>query len=159
MPSNTFITPDTITTITFLSDRPIEGISQYGPYRAYRVRIEDGSEHLFYPPKYLFDDIAAVAGTGTVVRLRATRAQTRDGHAYNRIELLEADVVGRAPQDAPAARPTPPRADDNADRILASVALKCATQTRGIAGEPDEVLATAARYLGWLQRPTIRAAS
>ena len=152
MPSNTFITPDTITTITFLSERPIEGISQYGPYRAYRVRIEDGSEHLFYPPKYLFDDIAAIVSTGTVVRLRATRAQTRDGHAYNRLELLEADVAGPAPQDAPAARPSSPRAGDNGDRILASVALKSAAQTRGVGAEPRDVLTTANYYLDWLRQ-------
>lgn len=152
MPSNTFITPDAITAITFLSDRPIEGISQYGPYRAYRVRIEDGSEHLFYPPKYLFDDIAALVGTGTVVRLRATRARTRDGHAYNRLEIIDADAAPHASRPAPAAEPR--SVMESGDRILASVALKCATQTRGIAGEPDEVLATAARYLGWLQRPT-----
>lgn len=40
---------------------------------------------------------------------------------------------------------------DTRNGILASVALKCATATRGITGEPQEVIDTAVMYLAWLK--------
>lgn len=45
-----------------------------------------------------------------------------------------------------------PRADiDTRNGILASVALKAATCTRGIAAEPQEIIDTAVKYLAWLK--------
>src|SRR4029078_9364442 len=99
--SNKFITPGTTTTITFLEDRPFEGISKFGPYKAYRVRTEDGVDRTLYPSKYLLDEIEKLGLTrGSVLRLRAEAARTKDGRPYTRIDIDGMD----APRELP--RPT-----------------------------------------------------
>jgi len=52
------------------------------------------------------------------------------------------------------ASPTPrgPR-EDGDTRMLRCVALKSAAATRGITGEPPDVLSTASAYFDWLVRP------
>ncbi len=149
MASNSFITPGEITNLTFLADTPIHGVGPYGPYRAYKVQTDDGAEHTFIVPRYLTSDLDRVGvSRGTVVQLTASEARTRDNHAYTRIEIIgtAAPREVRPPQRAPR--------NDGAgagDRILPCVALKTAAQTRGIAGEPGEVIAVAEKYLVWLR--------
>ena len=149
--SNTFLTPGTTTTITFLADHPIEGVNKFGAYKAYKVAAEDGGTHLFFPPKYLVEELNRLAVCrGLTLRLKTTEAHTRDGRPYNRIEIADAEVPASVvPPESRAASPT--RIDNDRNGILASVALKAATTTRGIVGEPDDVLATADKYLAWLR--------
>lgn len=146
MPSNSFIVPGEITTLTFLDDRPVTGVGQFGPYKCYKVRTDDGTDRRFIVPRYLEPELErAGISRGSVLNFRAAPARTKSGHTYIRIEL--AGVGTPRDVEEPAAR----RAADAADRILPSVALKAAAQTRGIAGEPNEVLAVANRYLAWLR--------
>lgn len=151
MSSNSFIIPGEITTLTFLSDRPIQGVGKYGPYEAYKVRTEDGAEPTFYPPKYLLAELKALGvSRGSVVKFLASPAETRDGRRYTRIEIVGTGVPREVPASAQASSPT--RADSGErNGILASVALKSATQTRGVGAEPQDVLSTAEVYLHWLR--------
>ena len=157
MATNNFIIPGEITTLTFLSDRPLEGVGKYGPYQAYKVRTEDGAEPLFYPPKYLHDDLASLGLTrGSVVKFLASPAETRDGRRYTRIEIVGTGAPRDITAPAPSSNQSPPPPSNRSDGserngILASVALKSATQTRGVGAEPTDVLATADVYLTWLR--------
>lgn len=145
--SNKFITPGTTTTITFLEDRPFEGVGKFGPYKAYRVRTEDGVDRTLYPSKYLLDEIEKLGLTrGSVLRLRAEAARTRDGRPYTRIDIDGMDAPRELPRE-----PARSNGGEQSDRILPCVALKTAAQTRGIAGEPGEVIAVAEKYLVWLR--------
>lgn len=149
--ANSFIIPGEITTLTFLSDRPIQGVGKYGPYEAYKVRTEDGAEPMFYPPKYLLAELKALGvSRGCVVKFLASPAETRDGRRYTRIEIAGTGV----PREVAAPEPAPsPARSESPERngILASVALKSATQTRGVGAEPYDVLAIADVYLHWLR--------
>jgi hypothetical protein len=79
MASNTFLVEGRTTTVTFLSDKPIEGENAYGPYRAYPVQTDQGVQTTFYPPKYLFSELDELGVCrGMAVRLRASEARTRD---------------------------------------------------------------------------------
>ena len=151
MPSNTFIIPGEITALTFLTGQPIEGVGKFGPYRAYKVQTQDGVERMFYVPAYLQDDLAALElSRGSVVKFLATPAETRDGRRYLRIEILGTG----APRDLPTPPPKQASQRDPADSrngILPSVALKAATQTRGVGAEPHDVITTADYYLAWLR--------
>jgi len=150
MPSNTFLVAGQTTTVTFLTDRPLEGVNTYGKYRAYPVRTDQGVHTTFYPPKYLFDELDQIGVCrGMAVRLHASDARTRDNRPYTRIEIQDAEK----PTGVAEALPTPmPRGDsDPRNGILASVALKAATSTRGIVGEPQEIIETAIQYLAWLK--------
>jgi hypothetical protein len=145
--SNKFIVPGTTTTITFLEDRPFEGVGKFGPYKAYRVRTEDGVDRTLYPSKYLLDEIEKLGLTrGSVLRLRAEAARTKDGRPYTRIDIDGMDAPRELPRE-----PARPHSGEQSDRILPCVALKAAAQTRGIAGEPGEVIAVADKYLEWLR--------
>jgi hypothetical protein len=155
--SNTFLIPGTTTAITFLTDTPIEGSGPYGPYKAYRVLAEDGVQHTFYPPKYLADQLDQLGiARGLTLRLKTSDARTKDGRAYKRIEIDNVEPptnnVGATTTPLPAATTPPPRGDETRNGILASVALKAATSTRGINGEPQEILETADVYLTWLRQ-------
>lgn len=146
MPSNSFIAPGEITTLTFLDERPVTGVGQFGPYKCYKVRTADGADRMFFVPRYLEPELERVGiSRGSVVNFRAEPARTKSGHTYMRIEVAGTG----APRGVE--KPVPRRDADTADRILPSVALKAAAQTRGIAGEPQEVLAVADRYLAWLR--------
>lgn len=153
--SNTFLVPGTTTTVTFLSDTPIEGSGPYGPYKAHRVIAEDGTQQTFYPPKYLTDELQAIGVCrGLTLRLKVSDARTRDDRPYKRIEIDHAEP----PASVAVAEQLPQRTTqhhndtiDPRNGILASVALKAATSTRGIAGEPQEVIDTAIKYLAWLK--------
>jgi hypothetical protein len=150
MPSNTFLIAGQTTTVTFLTDQPLEGVNTYGKYRAYPVRTDQGVHTTFYPPKYLFDELDQLGVCrGIAVRLHASDARTRDNRPYTRIEIEDAEK----PDGVVEALPTPMRhaSSDSRNGILASVALKAATSTRGIVGEPQEIIETAIKYLAWLK--------
>jgi hypothetical protein len=154
MASNTFLVEGRTTTVTFLSDRPIEGENTYGPYRAYPVQTDQGVQTTFYPPKYLFSELDELGVCrGMTVRLRASEARTRDNRRYTRIEIEDAEKPTSVAVTERLPSPMPPQRDstDTRNGILASVALKAATSTRGIAGEPQEVIDTAILYLAWLK--------
>lgn len=147
--SNKFITPGTITTVTFLDDRPFEGVGKFGPYKAYKVRTEDGVDRTLYPSKYLLDELEKLGLTrGSVLRLRAEAARTKEGRPYTRIDIDGMDAPREIAQPQSITRT---HGGEQGDRILPCVALKTAAQTRGIAGEPGEVIAVAEKYLVWLR--------
>jgi hypothetical protein len=150
MPSNTFLVEGQTSTVIFLTDRPFEGVNNYGPYRAYPVRTDHGVHTTFYPPKYLFSELDEIGVCrGMTVRLRASEAHTRDNRRYTRIEIEDTEK----PTGVSEQLPSPPHHSDTDTRngILASVALKAATATRGIAGEPQDIIDTAVMYLAWLK--------
>lgn len=150
MPSNTFLNPDGTTTVVIACDAPIEGTSRFGPYKAYRVRTEDGAEHMFFPGARIEEQLSEKPlARGTELEIRGSRAQTRDGRTYVRYEIVsQRQVTGEL------AAPTSRLARDDGDtRMLRCVALKSAAATRGITGEPPEVLVTANAYFEWLIRP------
>jgi hypothetical protein len=150
MPSNTFLVAGQTTTVTFLTDQPLEGVNTYGKYRAYPVRTDQGVHTTFYPPKYLFDELDQIGVCrGMAVRLRASDARTRDNRPYTRIEIEDAEKPNGVAEALPV--PMHPANNDSRNGILASVALKAATSTRGIAGEPQEIIDTAVVYLAWLK--------
>jgi len=155
MASNTFLIEGRTTTVTFLSDKPIEGENAYGPYRAYPVQTEQGNQATFYPPKYLFNELDQLGVCrGMTVRLRASEARTRDNRRYTRVEIEDAEKPASVAVTERLPSPMPPQRGDSGDNrngILASVALKAATSTRGIVGEPREVIDTAVMYLAWLK--------
>lgn len=99
-----------------------------------------------FVPRYLEPELERVGiSRGSVVNLRAEPARTKSGHTYMRIE-----VAGTGTPRG-VEKPAVQRAPDTRDGILPSVALKAAAQTRGIAGEPQEVLTLVERYLAWLR--------
>lgn len=151
MTFNDFLNPEGTTTFVIACDAPIEGVGRFGPYCAYRVTTPDGTEHMFRPSARVKEQLDAEHATrGATVTLRGGRAVTRDGRAYTRY-----DVVGiRAGAGAAAANPpaSVSARDAGEIRMLRCVALKAAAATRGITGEPPEVLATASAYLDWLTR-------
>jgi hypothetical protein len=150
MPSNTFLIAGQTTTVTFLTDRPLEGVNTYGKYRAYPVRTDQGVHTTFYPPKYLFDELDQLGVCrGMAVRLHASDARTRDNRPYTRIEIQDSEKPRVVAENLPMA--SHPSENDTRNGILASVALKAATGTRGIVGEPQEIIETANIYLAWLK--------
>jgi hypothetical protein len=149
MASNPFLVEGQTTTVTFLTDRPYEGANTIGPYRAYPVRTDKGVFTTFYPPKYLHSELDEIGVCrGMAMRLRATQAHTRDNRRYTRIEIEDAEKPSGVSEPLPS--PGAQRDDHGRNGILASVALKAAAATRGIAGEPQEVIETAIKYLAWL---------
>jgi hypothetical protein len=91
---------------------------------------------------------------GLTLRLKVSDARTREGRAYKRIEIdnAEAPTSTNVAEQRPSAIPR--HHSDTVDPrngILASVALKAATSTRGIGGEPQEIIETAIKYLAWLK--------
>jgi hypothetical protein len=150
MPSNTFLVEGQTSTVIFLTDRPFEGVNDYGPYRAYPVRTDRGVHTTFYPPKYLFSELDEIGVCrGMTVRLRASQAHTRDNRRYTRIEIEDTEKPNGVTENLPAQ--SQPSDNDTRNGILASVALKAATSTRGIVGEPQEIIETAIKYLAWLK--------
>ncbi len=150
MPSNTFLVAGQTTTVTFLTDQPLEGVNTYGKYRAYPVRTDQGVHTTFYPPKYLFDELDHIGVCrGMAVRLRASEARTRDNRVYTRIEIEDTEKPAAVGEALPV--PLQHAAGDSRNGILASVALKAATSTRCIGGEPQEIIETAIKYLAWLK--------
>jgi hypothetical protein len=150
MPSNTFLNPEGTTTVVIACDAPIEGTSRYGAYKAYRVRTPDGGEHMFFPPARIEEQLRdQPLSRGTELEIRGSRAQSRDGRPYIRYEIVNLrQVTGEI------ATPTRHATRDDGDtRMLRCVALKAAAATRGITGEPPEVLSTANAYFEWLIRP------
>lgn len=149
MASNKFLSANGVTTVTVLSDAPIQGVGRYGPYTAYRVRTSEGAEEMFYPSARAKEQLdGQPIGCGTVLDIRGEPSQTRDGRPYTRF-----DIVGIRPPSPDAAAPAAYAARDDDTRMLRCVALKAAAATRGITGEPPEVLSTARAYLDWLLRP------
>lgn len=147
MPSNTFLTPGATTELTFLYDTPKEGVSKYGPYRAYRVRTADGNEHTFFPPRSLFPELDQLGvRRGTTLQVRATERISPDGRVVPKLEIASA----AAPTPSAELRPPLPPSKSSTS-ILACVALKAAVSTHGSASLPEAVLDTAATYLAWLQ--------
>jgi hypothetical protein len=70
---------------------------------------------------------------------------------YTRIEIEDSEK----PTGVGEALPVPMQhaVGDSRNGLLASVALKAATSTRGIGGDPQEVIETAIKYLAWLKSP------
>lgn len=150
MPSNTFLNPDGTTKVVIACDAPIEGTSRYGAYKAYRIRTIDGAEHMFFPPARIEEQLREKPlSRGTELEIRGSRARSRDGRPYVRYEIVNmrhgTGAVAMSTRQAPR--------EDGGERMLRCVALKAAAATRGITGEPPEVLSTAAAYFEWLSRP------
>ncbi len=147
MPSNEFLNPNGTTTLIVTSDHAIEGMGRYGrPYKAYPVQTETGRQDMFFPSARVLDQLSGrEVRRGTRMEISGRPAVTRDGKPYTRYEL-----VSLGTGDAPAH--TSPRDDGNL-QMLRCVALKAAAATRGISGEPPEVIGAANAYLDWLTRP------
>lgn len=147
MPSNEFLSPGTATTLTLLYDRPKEGESRFGTYRAYRVRTPDGGEHTFFPPRSLFPELDRLnLARGSRITVRTSERVSDDGRVFPRYEI--APETPGAPSIS--AGPTEPRASSGSS-ILASVALKAAASTGSAFSDPDQILTVADKYLSWLQ--------
>ena len=145
MPANDFLTPGTSTTLTLVYDRPKEGETRFGAYRAYRVLTPDGSEHTFFPPRSLYPELDRLnLGRGSRLTVHTSQRVSEDGRAFPRYDVT--------PVDGPA-QPTPAATHErpsNGNSILASVALKAAVSSGSTFSEPDAILAIADRYLAWL---------
>lgn len=154
MPSNTFLPPGTTTALTVLYDTPKEGVSRFGPYRAYRVATADGEEHTFFPPRSLFPDLDRLQlRRGMQLCVRATERISPDGRVIPKLELVDTVAAsGEATAPTPSAVPAPRRGGGSSDSILACVALKAAVQARGALDRPEDALTIAETYLGWLRR-------
>lgn len=153
MASNTFLPPGTTTELTVLYDTPKEGVSRFGPYRAYRVATADGAEHTFFPPRSLFPELDRLAiRRGTQLRVRATERISEDGRVIPKLELVGAERSAPTAAPDPTSRPAPARrSPGSSDSILACVALKAAVQARGPLDRPEDALQIAETYLGWLR--------
>lgn len=151
MASNAFLPTGTTTELTVLFDTPKEGLSQYGPYRAYRVSTPDGEQHTFFPPRSLFPELDRLQiRRGSKLHVRASERISPDGRVVPRIEI----VGGTEPNtEAPPAGERGPvrQRGGSQDSILACVALKAAVQARGPLDAPEDALALAERFLGWLR--------
>ncbi len=144
MPTNTFLEPGAATPLTFLFDTPKTGESKFGPFRAYRVKTPDGAEHTFFPPRSLFPDIDRLGiRRGTTVAFRLSERISSDGRVVPKVEID--GVVSTRP--SPIASPTASAQNS----IQACVALKAAVSARGTLALPEEILATAEVFLGWLK--------
>lgn len=154
MASNTFLPPGTTTELTVLYDTPKEGVSRFGPYRAYRVATADGAEHTFFPPRSLFPDLDRLQlRRGAQLRVRATERISPDGRVIPKLELVDAVAPSDAPTvPASSAPPVPRRSGGSSESILACVALKAAVQARGALDRPEDALQIADIYLDWLRR-------
>ncbi|MEO6325058.1 MAG: hypothetical protein ABIT01_06690, partial [Thermoanaerobaculia bacterium] len=131
MSSNTFLTPGTTTELTFLYDTPKEGVSKFGPYRAYRVRTSDGNEHTFFPPRSLFPELDRLnVRRGTTVQVRTTERISPDGRVVPKLELEET-----VQPSSPATGSVLPASSGPQSSILACVALKAAA---GCGGADEE---------------------
>lgn len=153
MASNTFLPPGTTTELTVLYDTPKEGVSRFGPYRAYRVATADGAEHTFFPPRSLFPELDRLAiRRGTQLRVRATERISEDGRVIPKLEIVGAASAGptATAETSPHLAPTR-RTPGSSDSILACVALKAAVQARGPLDRPEDALQIADTYLGWLR--------
>ena len=152
MASNAFLPTGTTTELTVLFDTPKEGMSQYGPYRAYRVSTPDGEQHTFFPPRSLFPELDRLQiRRGSKLHVRASERISPDGRVIPRIELMGS---AEAPVDSvPEPSPTNGRQRSGTqDSVLACVALKAAVQGREMLERREEVLAVADTYLAWLRR-------
>lgn len=152
MASNTFLPPGTTTELTVLYDTPKEGVSRFGPYRAYRVSTADGAEHTFFPPRSLFPELDRLQiRRGSQLRVRATERISSDGRIVPKLELVGSAPASPTPAPEPGAQALPPRRSSSSDSILACVALKAAVQARGPVDRPEDALSVAETYLVWLQ--------
>ncbi len=153
MASNPFLPPGTTTELTVLYDTPKEGVSRFGPYRAYRVATVDGTEHTFFPPRSLFPELDRLQlRRGTQLRVRATERISPDGRVIPKLELVGAAPATPDTVPEPATRPLPARrASGSPDSIRACVALKAAVQARGPVDRPEDALQIAETYLRWLR--------
>ncbi len=143
MPSNDFLTPGTTTTLTVLYDRPREGETRFGPYRAYRVRTDDGADHTFFPPRSLYPELDQLnLSRGSRIAVTTSQRVSEDGRVFPRYEITPASPSELT--SAPATRP------QGTNGILASVALKAAVSTGSTLSEPEAILVVAERYLAWL---------
>lgn len=156
MPANDFLQPGTTTTLTLLYDRPREGTTPYGPYRAYRVRTPDGGEHTFLPPRSLFDELDQLRlGRGSHLTVRTSQRVSRDGRAFPQYEV-EAGAPSRPMVPSPSqatAGSLPPLARAGSERssMLACVALKAAAASHGAVLNAGDVLKAAELYQRWLE--------
>jgi hypothetical protein len=148
MPSNDFLQLGTTTPLTLLYDTPKEGSSRFGPYRAYRVRTPDGSEHTFFPPRSLYPELDRLnLRRGSCLSVRASQRVSDDGRVFPRFDI--ADVTAPAsPTPSPSSSAAPRPSGERAS-MLACVALKAAASGCGSADE-ERVLAAADRFLTWL---------
>lgn len=152
MASNAFLPTGTTTELTVLFDTPKEGMSQYGPYRAYRVSTPDGEQHTFFPPRSLFPELDRLQiRRGSKLHVRASERISPDGRVVPRIEIVGAkdSTAERVPEPVPAL--SRPRGGSQ-DSMLACVALKAAVQGREVLDRREDVLAVAETYLAWLKR-------
>jgi len=144
MPSNDFLTPGTTTSLTLVYDSPREGQTRYGPYRAYRVRTDDGTDHTFFPPRSLYPELDRLQlGRGSHIAVTTSQRVSEDGRVFPKYEITP---IPSSPGSAP---PIPGRAPAS-NGILASVALKAAASAGSTFSEPEAVLKVAERYLTWL---------
>lgn len=152
MASNSFLPSGATTELTVLFDTPKEGMSQYGPYRAYRVATPDGEQHTFFPPRSLFPELDRLQiRRGSKLQVRATERISPDGRVIPRIELMGSVEV--AADSVPEPMPTIGRQRSGTqDSVLACVALKAAVQGREMLERREDVLAIADTYLAWLKR-------
>lgn len=156
MPANAFLQPGTTTTLTLLYDRPREGTTRYGPFRAYRVRTPDGTEHTFLPPRSLFGELDELRlGRGSHVTVRTSQRVSRDGRAFPQYKVEAPCLTGpsdTSPSEVSAPRlSTPPQSTSERSSMLACVALKAAARSHGAAVNAGEVLKIAALYRSWLE--------
>ena len=146
MPSNDFLTPGTTTDLTLLFDAPKEGQSQFGPFRAYRVRTSDGAEHTFLPPRSLFPTLDRLQlRRGSTIAVRTTTRESEDGRVFPRYEVLSSGAPTQRPEGAA------PRPASRNDSMLACVALKAAVSSATAFSDASSVLSVADTYLAWLQ--------
>ncbi|MBK9375654.1 MAG: hypothetical protein IPN03_18525 [Holophagales bacterium] len=127
-------------------------MSQYGPYRAYRVATPDGEQHTFFHPRSLFPELDRLQiRRGSKLQVRATERISPDGRVIPRIELMGSVEV--AADSVPEPMPTIGRQRSGTqDSVLACVALKAAVQGREMLERREDVLAIADTYLAWLKR-------
>ena len=145
MPSNDFLTPGTTTTLTLVYDTPKEGQTRFGPYRAYRVQTEDGTEQTFFPPRSLYPELDRFQlARGSRIAVRTSQRVSEDGRVFPKYEITP--VAAPSPQAVPAA----PSRSPASNGILASVALKAAASSGSTFSEPEAILKVAERYLTWL---------
>ncbi|MCG3193052.1 MAG: hypothetical protein DIJKHBIC_02301 [Thermoanaerobaculia bacterium] len=157
MASNDFLQPGTTTPLTLLFDRPREGSTRFGPYRAYRVRTPDGSEHTFLPPRSLFAELDKLRlGRGSQLTVRTSQRLSRDGRAFQQYEIAAAAPLDREDGAArgggiPSSSPIPVKAASDRSSMLACVALKAAAASHAAVGNAGDVLKVAEFYLSWLE--------
>ena len=151
MPSNEFLKPGTSTSVTLLYDQPKEGTSRFGPYRAYLVRLPDGAEHTFFPPRSLFPELdQRHLGRGSVLRIRTEQRVSQDGRVFPLFEIEDSEPAVQQPE--PERNIPPMRPSGNSSSILACVALKAAVQSHGNVATTGVILETAETFLDWLRQ-------